>query len=88
MFVGYYSDPETPPQSALYDITGKRLHWIEENALNATHPFAPYAARYPKAEFGVLKAADGQDLHYILQKPVGFDPAKTYPVIVEVYGGP
>ena len=36
----------------------------------------------------MLKAADGQDLHYVLQKPVGFDPARRYPAIVEVYGGP
>ena len=88
VFVGYYSDPETPPQSALYDLSGKRLHWIEENRLGADHPFAPYVGRYPAAEFGVLKAADGQDLHYVLQRPVGFDPAKRYPVIVQVYGGP
>ncbi len=88
VFVGYYSDPDTPPQSALYDVDGRRLHWIEENALGAGHPFAPYAARYPAPEFGVLKAADGQDLHYLLLRPVGFDPARKYPAIVEVYGGP
>ena len=87
-FVGYYSDPDTPPQTALYDVSGKRLLWIEQNALGAGHPFAPYAARYPKPEFGVLKAADGSDLHYVVLKPVGFDPAKAYPAIVEVYGGP
>jgi dipeptidyl-peptidase-4 len=87
-FVGYYSDSHTPPQAALYDTAGDRLRWIEENALDARHPFHPYADRYPAPEFGVLKAADGQDLHYILQKPVGFDPARRYPAIVEVYGGP
>ena len=88
VFVGYYSDPETPPQTALYNVSGQRLHWIEQNPLDTHHPFAAYAARYPKPEFGVLKAADGSDLHYVLQKPVGFDPAKSYPAIVEVYGGP
>jgi dipeptidyl-peptidase-4 len=87
-FVGYYSDTTTPPQAALYDASGKRLRWIEANRLDASHPFYPYADRYPPAEFGVLRAADGQDLHYILQKPVGFDPARRYPAIVEVYGGP
>jgi dipeptidyl-peptidase-4 len=87
-FIGSYSDPTTPPQSALYDADGHRLRWIVQNPLDASHPFYPYAARYPAAEFGVLKAEDGQTLHYILQKPVGFDPAKRYPVIVEVYGGP
>jgi dipeptidyl-peptidase-4 len=88
VFVGYYSDPDTPPQAALYGLDGRRIRWIEQNALDDTHPFHPYVGRYPEPEFGVLKATDGEDLHYVLQKPVGFDPSKTYPVIVEVYGGP
>jgi dipeptidyl-peptidase-4 len=88
VFVGDYSDPATPPQSALYDVNGQRLRWIEENALDAAHPFYSYARRYPPAEFGVLRSADSQNLHYVLQKPVGFDPARRYPVIVQVYGGP
>ncbi len=88
VFVGYYSDPDTPPQTALYNVAGERLHWIEQNPLAAGHPFFPYAARYPKPEFGVLKAADGSDLHYVVLKPVGFDPARRYPALVEVYGGP
>jgi dipeptidyl-peptidase-4 len=87
-FVGYYSDPTTPPQTALYAIDGKRLSWIEQNALDASHPFYPYAKRYPEPEFGVLKSEDGQDLHYILQKPAGFDQSRKYPAIVQVYGGP
>jgi dipeptidyl-peptidase-4 len=87
-FVGYYSDPATPPRTALYDASGALLRWIEQNPLDETHPFHPYADRYPAPEFGVLKAADGQDLHYVLMKPAGFDPARRYPAIVEVYGGP
>jgi dipeptidyl-peptidase-4 len=87
-FVGYYSDPETPPQAALYDGAGRRLRWIEENQLGDTHPFHPYAGRYPAPEFGVLKAADGQDLQTVLLKPVGFDPSRRYPAILSVYGGP
>ena len=36
-----------------------------------------------------LTAADGKTpLHYSLIKPTGFDPAKRYPVVVYVYGGP
>jgi dipeptidyl-peptidase-4 len=87
-FIGYYSDPSTTPQAALYDAVGRRLRWIERNALDETHPFHPYKDRYPTPEFGVLKSADGQDLHYVLMKPVGFDPSRRYPAIVEVYGGP
>ena len=87
-FIGYYSDTTTPPRVGLYDVSGRRQRWIEENRLDGTHPFASYAGRYPTAEFGTLTADDGQTLHYILQKPVGFDPARKYPAIVEVYGGP
>ena len=88
VFVGYYSDPDTPPQSALYRADGQRLRWVEQNALDASHPYAPYAGRYPPPEFGTLKSPDGQDLHYVLQKPVGFDPSRRYPALVYVYGGP
>jgi len=36
-----------------------------------------------------VKSADGKyDNYYRLIKPLGFDPAKKYPVILYVYGGP
>ncbi len=87
-FIGSYSDPKTPTQSALYDGTGKRLRWIEENKLDAKHPYYPYKDTYSQPEFGELTAADGEKLEYYLLKPRGFDPAKKYPVIVSIYGGP
>ena len=38
---------------------------------------------------GTIKAEDGvTDLYYRLIKPVDFDPAKKYPTVVYVYGGP
>ncbi len=40
-FTAGYSDPKTPPQTALYDASGKRVRWIEENRLDASHPYAP-----------------------------------------------
>ncbi len=87
-FIGTYSDPVTPPQAALYDGAGKRLRWIEENKLDAAHPYGPYKDEYPAPEFGSLKAADGQLVYYSMLKPKGFDPKKKYPVIVSIYGGP
>ena len=88
-FVGGYSDLKTPPQTALYDITGKRIRWIEENALTPQHPYYPYVARHVTPEFGVVKSTDATtDLHYALLKPKDFDPSKKYPAIIEVYGGP
>ena len=87
-FAGTYNDPKTPPQTALYAPDGKRVRWIEENRLAEGHPYWPYAATLTVPEYGVLKAADGEDLYYSLLKPADFDPAKKYPAIVSVYGGP
>ncbi len=87
-FAGTYSDPKTPPQTALYTPAGKRVRWIEENKLAQGHPYWPYAATLPTPEFGTLKAVDGETLHYEILKPPGFDAAKKYPAIVSVYGGP
>ncbi|MES1197219.1 MAG: S9 family peptidase [Pseudomonadota bacterium] len=89
-FVGAYSDPSTPPQTALYHADGTRIRWIEQNALNARHPFAPYAGRYPATRFGSFPAPDDPhtQLYYRIDLPVGFDPAKHYPAIVMLYGGP
>lgn len=87
-YIGTFSSPSQPPQVGLYTADGTRTAWIEENALNGSHPYAPYLASHTVPEFGTLTAEDGQTLYYSIQKPPGFDPAKKYPVIVEVYGGP
>jgi dipeptidyl-peptidase-4 len=87
-FVATLEGPKTPPQTALYRADGTRVAWIEENALGPGHPFWPYADRLPTPRFGTIKAADGEDLWWEMRTPPGFDPARRYPVIVEVYGGP
>jgi len=40
------------------------------------------------AEEQWVKGADGKDIHVFLVKPYGFDPAKRYPLILNVHGGP
>jgi dipeptidyl-peptidase-4 len=87
-FVGTFSNPSTPPNTGIYGLDGQRRSWIVENRLDQSHPYATYLANLPKPEFGTLKAEDGQTLHYVMLKPVGFDPNKHYPAIVQVYGGP
>lgn len=66
----------------------ERIAWIEENPLDQSHPYHPYLDGHTVPEYGTLETDDGQVLHYSMQKPPDFDPAKTYPVIIEVYGGP
>ncbi|MEM1148835.1 MAG: S9 family peptidase [Pseudomonadota bacterium] len=87
-FVGTNSSPSQPPQTGLYRTDGTLITWIEENRLNETHPYAPYLAAHTVPEYGTLTAEDGQTLHYSIQLPPAFDPNRTYPALVEIYGGP
>jgi len=87
-FVASFSGPTTPPNTALYDASGERLRWIEENALNGDHPYAPFLDHHITAQRGTLAASDGSELHYVMYLPSGFDPAREYPAIIHVYGGP
>jgi dipeptidyl-peptidase-4 len=87
-FVGISSGPDQPPQTGLYRADGSLIAWIEENALDERHPYAPYLSDHTVPEFGTLEAEDGQTLYYSIQKPPGFDASKQYPVLIEVYGGP
>ncbi|MEO1027993.1 MAG: DPP IV N-terminal domain-containing protein, partial [Pseudomonadota bacterium] len=87
-YVGTSSNPNQPPQTGLYKIDGTLITWIEKNALDENHPYFPYLADHTAPEFGTLTAEDGQTLYYSIQTPPDFDPKKTYPAIVEVYGGP
>ncbi|HXV40001.1 MAG TPA: S9 family peptidase [Steroidobacteraceae bacterium] len=87
MIVGY-SDPGQPPQLSLHDASGKRLAWLVENRLDASHPYAGYLDRHSTPEYGTIPAADGTPLYWQMHKPAGFDPAKRYPAVLLVYGGP
>lgn len=77
--------PIQPPQVWLADGTGKRLAWVVENKIDASHPYAPYLAAHVVPEFGTLVAADGQSMDWRLLKPQGTGP---FPVLMQVYGGP
>jgi dipeptidyl-peptidase 4 len=80
------SSTTQPPQDYLADTSGKRLLWIVENRVAGDHPYAPFLASHVAPEFGTMKAADGQTLHYKLYRPKG--QAKPGPALQIVYGGP
>jgi dipeptidyl-peptidase 4 len=88
LYVDTFSDPDTPPQVSVNAPDGHRLAWIESNPLDSTHPYWPYRDGHVTPQFGQIQAEDGQALQYLLMKPPGFDPARQYPVFVQVYGGP
>lgn len=88
LYADVFTSRRQPPQVSLHSADGKVLAYVLENSLDERHPDAPYLADNSIPEFGTLPAADGQALQYRLFKPRDFDPAKRYPVIVDVYGGP
>jgi dipeptidyl-peptidase-4 len=81
------SNPSQPSQTYLADAAGKRLAWVEQNALNAAHPYAPYLDSHVKLTFGTLAGPDGSRLHYRMLAPP-LEAGKRYPVFFFVYGGP
>lgn len=87
-FVGTYSDPDQPPQTALYDTSGERIRWIEKNAVEGDHPYAPYMPSHIEPEFGTLETEDGVELYYSILKPEHCTAEAPCPAMQMVYGGP
>lgn len=81
------SSPDQPPQVYLANDSGRRLAWVEENRLDASHPYAPYMAAHREIKFGTLKATDGSTLYWEMITPP-LKPGRRYPVFFEHYGGP
>ena len=81
--VDYYQEPDVPRNIAIVDTrTGHSARYF-----TAPDPWQGYAV--PDYRCGTIKADDGTtDLYYRMVMPVDFDPAKQYPTVVYVYGGP
>ena len=78
-----YSTPDVPRKIAIVNTeNGKRTAYF-----TAENPWKGY--NVPEYSCGTVKAADGEtDLYWRMVKPTNFDPAKKYPTIIYVYGGP
>ena len=78
-----YTEPDVPRNIDIIQVNKKK----SVNYLTAKNPWEGYAI--PEYSCGTIKAADGvTDLYYRMVKPIGFDPAKKYPTVIYVYGGP
>jgi dipeptidyl-peptidase-4 len=77
-----FSSLNDPPETRLLKADGSPLATLNKQ----TSHLNEYALG--KTEMVEVKAADGTTLYARLVKPPDFDPAKKYPVIIEVYGGP
>ncbi|MFE5872537.1 DPP IV N-terminal domain-containing protein [Streptomyces roseifaciens] len=83
-FIDSASTVDTPPVTTVRDWTGRVLVELERadiGKLTATGWTPPERFR--------VKAADGvTDIYGVLYRPRGFDPARRYPVVDNVYPGP
>lgn len=78
--IDYYSDANTAPTYTFY-AQGKKVKTIDNTA------YAANFSNVPKQEFFTIKS-DGYTLNASMVKPVGFDPSKKYPVVMNQYSGP
>ena len=82
-FIDRYSAFDVPGVTQVRAADGKLL----EHVLTAIDPLDEYAQC--QVEFGTVPSADGRyDNYYRLFYPRDFDPARKYPLVVYVYGGP
>ena len=84
-YIDRYSNVALPTQVDLRDRKGKLLKKLEDNSavtkFTESHVYAP-------AELMTFTTPDGQPLDISVIKPVDFDPSKSYPLFLSIYGGP
>ena len=78
-----HSSLESPSRSVLKSADGREIAEWRKPDTKASEEY-----EILKTEIHKVKAADGTELYARMIRPAGFDPAKKYPAIVMVYGGP
>ncbi len=85
LFIDRYSNVSTPTQVELRNVEGDLLNKLADNAsvssFTASHFYAP-------RELLTFTASGGHKLDMYVVKPKDFDPAKAYPLVLNIYGGP
>jgi len=84
-FVGTFSDGNTPGYTAICNNSGKELQVLVDNKrlIDKTKECG-----FSKKEFFTFATSGTISLNGYMIKPPDFDPAKKYPVLMNVYGGP
>ena len=84
-YIDSYSSINQPRQVELWNTDGRMIKKLEDNTsvtkYLATHDYSP-------VELFNFTTSDGVKLDGSMIKPVPFDPAKKYPVVLAIYGGP
>ena len=82
-YLDNYSSLKSPSRTILHSGDGTELGVYREANTKAMDEY-----EILPTEIVTFKGADGTELHGRIIKPKGFQAGKTYPVIVDVYGGP
>ncbi|MCH5328063.1 MAG: S9 family peptidase [Coprobacter sp.] len=84
-FINSYSNAGTPVKYTVNDRQGKELRTLEDNSALAS---LLSTVSYARKEFFTFKNDVGIELNGYMMKPLGFDPAKKYPLVMVQYSGP
>jgi dipeptidyl-peptidase-4 len=84
-YLDVFSQAGVAPTTTLHATDGAAVRTLVDNArANATLA----ALDVKKPEWFSFRTPDGVELNGSMMKPANFDPAKKYPVLIYVYGGP
>jgi dipeptidyl-peptidase-4 len=85
MYVDSYSRAGHLTVQTLHEIDGDQIRVLASNE----EPIAMIEGlNLPAPEFITVPGADGVELNAYIIKPADFDPAREYPLLMFVYGGP
>jgi len=84
-FLHTTSTINTPSISSICNGSGSLVRMLEDNQMLLAK-MKDY--KISNAEFGKLPITNSVNLNYWIIKPKDFDPAKKYPLLMFVYGGP
>ncbi|MFH0865891.1 MAG: S9 family peptidase [Bacteroidota bacterium] len=84
-FISTWNDANTPSCISVNKANGKEIKVLVDNSdlIKLTKEYG-----FTKQEFFTFKTSEGVELHGWMIKPPDFDARKTYPVFMNVYGGP
>ena len=82
-YLDRWSSLREPPRTEVHSVgePGMRMLFPPDRTPNEEYDILP-------TEIVKVKAKDGTPLYARIIRPAGFDPAKKYPAVVMVYGGP
>lgn len=85
-YIEYHSSATTPPTISLRKAPEGNMVSVLEDNKQLVSRMAEYDIAFP--DFFDFKTSHGDKLNGWMLKPSDFDPAKKYPVLMFVYGGP